>query len=83
MFHVKLEEMLFEDFYQNYKELLQTFNDVGEKNTEMYYKMSPMEKYKAKRAVVMALNDLIIKSGLVENYVEWRKTNEKHKMFVP
>ena len=80
---MKLEEMLFEDFYQNYKELLQTFGNVGEKNTEAYYKMSPMDKFKAKRAVVMALNDLIIKSDLVENYVEWRKANEKHEMFIP
>ena len=79
---MKLEETLFEAFYQNYKELLQTFDDVGEKNTEMYYKMSPMEKYKAKRAVVMAFNDLIIKSDLVEDYVEWRKTNEKHEMSI-
>lgn len=80
---MKLEEMLFEAFYQNYEELLQTFGNVGEKNTETYYKMSPMEKYKAKRAVVMAFNDLIIKSDLVEDYVEWRKTNEKHEMPVP
>lgn len=74
---MKLEETLFEAFYQNYKELLQTFGDVGEKNTEMYYKMSPMDKFKAKRAVVMAFNDLIIKADLVEEYTNWRDDHEK------
>ena len=74
VFHVKLEEILFETFCKSREE--EAYESEG--NCRIQHILSPIEKYKAQRVVTMVLNDLIIKAGLVEEYTNWRDDHEKY-----
>ena len=77
---MKLEEMLFETFCRSREELPKLFKEAyeSEGNSRNQHSLSPIEKYKAQRVVIMTLNDLIIKAGLIEEYMNWRDDHEKY-----
>ena len=65
---MKLEEMLFETFCKSREELPKLFEEAckSEGDHRIQHILSPIEKYKAQRVVVIVLNDSSVEGDLIE-----------------